>query len=272
MLSTFAAGGSVRAQSSDESHPVHIHNGTCATLGSIAWMLNDLNAPGAPVTMMGTPASGTTKAQPSPLAGTGQIVAESTTVVKVHLTDLEKAPFSINAHESVAKISDYIACGDITGAIANNTLVVPLKELNGSGLSGSATLKDDGTGMTTVSIVLMRQGSAAGTPATSPVASGGQTSSAPTVTMVDIGFKPTDLTIPANTDVTVTLNNTGASQHNFSITDHNNSGVKNLNISVDVQPGASQTVTINAPAGDYYFFCNVPGHEAAGMFGTLHVK
>ena len=166
MLTTFAAGGSVRAQSSDESHPVHIHNGTCATLGSIAWMLNDLNAPGAPVTMMGTPASGTTKAQPSPLAGTGQIVAESTTVVKVHLTDLEKAPFSINAHESVAKISDYIACGDITGAIANNTLVVPLKELNGSGLSGSATLKDDGTGMTTVSIVLMRQGSAAGTPAT----------------------------------------------------------------------------------------------------------
>jgi len=90
--------------------------------------------------------------------------------------------------------------------------------------------------------------------------------------LVDIAFKPTEFTIPANTDVTVTLKNSGASMHNFSITDHNNSGVKNLNISVNVNPGETKTVTINAPAGDYYYFCDVPGHEAAGMHGTMHVK
>jgi uncharacterized cupredoxin-like copper-binding protein len=90
--------------------------------------------------------------------------------------------------------------------------------------------------------------------------------------MVDIAFQPNTLTIPANTDVTTTLNNTGVTMHNFSVNDHNNPNVKNLGISVDVQPGQTQTVTINAPAGDYYFYCNVPGHEEAGMHGMLTVQ
>ena len=110
--------------------------------------------------------------------------------------------------------------------------------------------------------------SAASTPA-SPAASA---SNGATLDLVDIAFQPTELTIPANQNVTLTLTNQGASQHNFSITDNNNPTVKNLNISVNVAPGQTQTVTINAPAGDYYFFCNVPGHEAAGMHGALHVK
>ena len=29
---------------------------------------------------------------------------------------------------------------------------------------------------------------------------------------------------------------------------------------------------INLPAGEYAFDCNVPGHKAAGMVGTLTVK
>jgi uncharacterized cupredoxin-like copper-binding protein len=93
-----------------------------------------------------------------------------------------------------------------------------------------------------------------------------------TVEAVDIAFKPTEFTIPANQNVTVTLKNDGAAMHNFSITDHNNPNVKNLNISVDLQPGETTTVTINAPAGDYYYYCNVPGHEEAGMHGMMHVK
>jgi plastocyanin len=102
--------------------------------------------------------------------------------------------------------------------------------------------------------------------------SAGQSATAPTIEMVDIAYNPKEVTIPANTPVTITLKNNGAAVHNFSVTDHKNPNVKNLGISVDVQPGTTKTVTINAPAGDYYFFCNVPGHEAAGMFGTIHVK
>lgn len=118
--------------------------------------------------------------------------------------------------------------------------------------------------------------SAIGTPpamaAAGTAAAGAAQPAAVTIDMVDIAFKPNAFTIPANTDVTVTLVNQGAALHNFSITDHKNPNVKNLGISVDVAPGETKTVTIDAPAGDYYFFCNQPGHEQAGMFGTMHVQ
>jgi len=118
------------------------------------------------------------------------------------------------------------------------------------------------------------EGSPAASPQSSPAAGqqGGAANSAPSVTMVDIAFQPNDFTIPANTDVTVTLQNNGAAMHNFSVTDNNNPNVPNLGISVDVQPGQTGTATINAQPGDYYFFCNVPGHEEAGMYGTMHVQ
>ena len=105
-------------------------------------------------------------------------------------------------------------------------------------------------------------------PATAAAADAG----ALTVEIVDIAFNPTEFTIAADQDVVVTLTNNGASMHNFSITDRENANVAKFNISVDVAPGETTTVTINAPAGDYYYFCAVPGHEAAGMSGTLHVQ
>jgi plastocyanin len=80
----------------------------------------------------------------------------------------------------------------------------------------------------------------------------------------DIYFEPKEVTIPADTDVAVSLPNKGVSAHNFSI--------DALGISVDLPPGETQTVTINAPAGTYEFYCNVPGHKEAGMVGTLVVS
>jgi uncharacterized cupredoxin-like copper-binding protein len=88
----------------------------------------------------------------------------------------------------------------------------------------------------------------------------------------DIYFKPNLITIPADTPVRLVFENHGATIHNFSITDHENSGLKNLDISVTVDPGKTGETTINAPEGVYYFFCNQPGHEAAGMRGYLTVK
>src|SRR5919112_902010 len=79
----------------------------------------------------------------------------------------------------------------------------------------------------------------------------------------DILFEPKELTIPANTDVTVNVPNEGAAPHNFSI--------DALGIDVDIAPGATEQVVINAPAGEYEFYCNVPGHKEAGMVGTLTV-
>jgi uncharacterized cupredoxin-like copper-binding protein len=88
----------------------------------------------------------------------------------------------------------------------------------------------------------------------------------------DIYFKPNLVTIPADTPVRVVLVNHGATAHNLSITDHKNPGLKNLNISVTTEPGKTSQTTINAPEGTYYFFCNQPGHEQAGMIGYLTVK
>jgi probable HAF family extracellular repeat protein len=81
------------------------------------------------------------------------------------------------------------------------------------------------------------------------------------VELGDIYFEPDTITIPADNDVTILLTNVGVGQHNFSIED--------LNISVDLQPGESTTVTVSAPAGEYEFRCNIPGHTEAGQVGTL---
>jgi len=93
----------------------------------------------------------------------------------------------------------------------------------------------------------------------------GQAQTNPTVKMVDLGYNPNQLTIPANTDVTVTLQNTGQLPHTFDI--------DALNIHSDeVQPGQTATVKINAAAGSYQFYCREPGHKEAGMVGTLTVQ
>lgn len=88
----------------------------------------------------------------------------------------------------------------------------------------------------------------------------------------DIYFDPKEVTIPADTDVTIVLPNEGVTLHNFSIDDNKNEDLPFEPIDIDIDPGATEQVAINAPAGEYYFYCNVPGHEAAGMWGTLTVE
>ena len=73
------------------------------------------------------------------------------------------------------------------------------------------------------------------------------------VVSFDIYFEPSEVTIPANTDVTVNLPNEGVTPHNFSI--------DALGIDVDIAPGATEEVVINAPAGEYEYYCNVPGQK-----------
>ena len=85
-----------------------------------------------------------------------------------------------------------------------------------------------------------------------------------TVTSLDIKFDPTEVSIPAETDVTFSLPNEGAALHNFSIDD--------LEIDVDQAAGETQEIAVNAPAGEYEYYCNVPGHREAGMVGTLIVE
>src|SRR5262245_56969248 len=49
----------------------------------------------------------------------------------------------------------------------------------------------------------------------------------------DLFFNPDLGTIPANTPVEIAVTNQGAIRHNFSITDHGNSGLTNLKVGFD---------------------------------------
>ena len=104
-----------------------------------------------------------------------------------------------------------------------------------------------------------------GTPAADGAAAGGGT--AFDVSMVDLRFEPPDFTIPANTDVTVTVVNNGNLPHYWQIIDQ---GIE----TPETQGGDTtpHEVTVNLPAGTYNLQCPVPGHAAAGMVGVLTVQ
>jgi len=81
-------------------------------------------------------------------------------------------------------------------------------------------------------------------------------------------FLPDEVFVLANRDVELTITNEAglvgqAPPANFTI--------DQLGISVDLEPGESRTIVVNAPAGAYPFESTVPGHKEAGMVGTLHV-
>ncbi|HEU0165554.1 MAG TPA: cupredoxin domain-containing protein, partial [Thermomicrobiales bacterium] len=124
-----------------------------------------------------------------------------------------------------------------------------------AGMVGKLTVVDGGT---------------AGETTTSPTPSATGTASSPagtpfSVSTVDLAFAPKTLTIPANTNVTITITNKGVLQHDFTI-DAAKVQSKLLN------GGDSDTVTVNLPAGTYEYYCSVPGHKEAGMVGTLTVQ
>jgi uncharacterized cupredoxin-like copper-binding protein/mono/diheme cytochrome c family protein len=84
------------------------------------------------------------------------------------------------------------------------------------------------------------------------------------IDMVDIKFEPNKLELPADTDVTITLKNSGALPHTFTVPD--------TDIDYHLAPGETQEITVNLPAGEYDFDCTEIGHKEAGMVGKLEVK
>jgi plastocyanin len=98
-------------------------------------------------------------------------------------------------------------------------------------------------------------------------ASSGSTSSntmAVSVEAKDFAFTPATLDVGAGQKITLTLKNTGAAEHNFSIT--------SLKVNQDLAAGKTATVTFTAPtsAGDVQYFCEYH-KDSKNMVGTLHV-
>ena len=67
--------------------------------------------------------------------------------------------------------------------------------------------------------------------------------------------------------VTITMKNASPLPHNVAI---KGAGV-NV-VGAIVSKGGTSTVTATLKKGSYVFYCSVPGHEAAGMKGTLQAR
>ncbi len=105
-------------------------------------------------------------------------------------------------------------------------------------------------------------------PAASPAAASGGSpvaSGAPVLELdaQDIDWSKKEITVKPGD--TITVKNTGALPHDFSIDE--------FKIADAMDSGASVTVTIPADAkpGTYQYYCSVPGHKEAGMVGKITI-
>jgi plastocyanin len=80
-------------------------------------------------------------------------------------------------------------------------------------------------------------------------------------------FNQTTLTASAGT-VTIDFENTSSTPHNVTVAD---STGKVLG-STPTFTGGSKTLTLKLAKGTYTYYCAVPGHEQAGMKGTLTIN
>ena len=74
--------------------------------------------------------------------------------------------------------------------------------------------------------------------------------------------------VAASSNVTIDFANKSPLPHNVTIA---NASGKVLG-ATPTFAGGSKTLTLKLPPGTYTFYCSVPGHEAAGMKGTLTVQ
>src|SRR5215210_8668889 len=134
------------ADTEAESHPAHIHSGTCDQLGDVVYPLADVTYPTGE--QMGA-------------TGGHEVKISEVNHVDVPLQGLLDGDYAINVHESADAIDVYIACGNIGGVVHEREngegmeVVIGLAELNDSGHVGIAWLGDDGEGGTNVSVSLI---------------------------------------------------------------------------------------------------------------------
>ena len=247
----------VRAQGTgDAPHPAHIHSGTCAELGDIVAALNDVTD------ITGGESFGSRSAIPVEL---------SVKEVELSLGDILAAPHAINIHESADAIQNYIACGDIGGRVVDNTLVIGLQELNGSGHSGIAVLEADDDDETDVVVYLAEGGASSGTgqvaapaAATDTPAAPAEATAAPAVQEIPVDIREFEF-IPPSVEIavgdTVTWTNQGNVPHTATAEQ------RDVLQSGAIAPGSSFSQVFDE-AGEFAYFCEFHPN----MTGTIVVQ
>jgi uncharacterized cupredoxin-like copper-binding protein len=85
-----------------------------------------------------------------------------------------------------------------------------------------------------------------------------------TFVATEFSFDPDQATIPADTPVEFVVDNQGVIEHDLAIDE--------AGVEIYVEPGESASAEVTLPAGDYVFYCSIPGHRDSGMEGTLTVE
>lgn len=99
-------------------------------------------------------------------------------------------------------------------------------------------------------------------PAASPMATPEAGGEVIEVDAIDIDFSIKEIKAQADTDVTIKLVNKGVLEHDLHI--------DQLDITTELlKPGEEDEIVVNAPAGEYDYWCTVAGHKEAGMTGVL---
>ena len=276
LLAAVAAGAalvggfaSTSAQDEMQAHPAHIHTGTCAELGEVVFPLTDVSETGMMAGMMGgTPeADAPEMGMSEPMgAESAAMVETSYTLVDAALEEIVEGGHAINVHASEANIEEYIACGDIGGRIETGpgmeqggTLVIGLRELNGSGYAGVAVL--EGRGDQTEVILYLAEGLAGGATGGeegTPAAAAGAAEEV-AVDIENFAYSPDPVEVPVGG--TVTWTNLDAVPHTATAQD------RDLLQSGTLSEGESYSETFDE-AGTYEYFCEFH----AQMEGTIVVE
>ncbi len=83
------------------------------------------------------------------------------------------------------------------------------------------------------------------------------------------------ITLTAGQTYTMTVHNVGSMQHSWAIVDAKSTTANVLwsAATSGINPGSSGQVTFTAgSAGSYFYICQVPGHVALGLWGTVTVN
>jgi plastocyanin len=241
--------------SASDSHPAHVHNGTCEAPADVIFPLGNIAAPEGDATGADVPG-----------------VEQSTTKINVSLTNLLDGEHAIVAHLSDEEIGTYLVCGDITGEPADGMLAVQLNELAGSGYIGLAILSetDGGTNVQAFLMPGISGGAGGGEESTPDMAgmdhggdeadAGDQAATGETVEAVIEGFAFTPGTIEISAGTTVTWTNNDSAPH--TVTDDDGAFQ-----SGKMDQGATFSFTFDTP-GTYTYHCEYHANMTATVIVT----
>ncbi|HST55641.1 MAG TPA: plastocyanin/azurin family copper-binding protein [Solirubrobacteraceae bacterium] len=142
--------------------------------------------------------------------------------------------------------------------------------VTGCGGSSSSSSSSSTASTTSAPATTATTSSTPAATSSTPAASGSSSSKAQLIKLAadpggQLKYDTTSLTAKAG-KVTIEFTNASPVPHDVSVSGNGVSGA------TPQFSGGSKSLSLNLKAGTYKFFCSVPGHEQAGMQGTLTVN